>query len=103
MANRIGAIDPPEKKGDIPEDAQWLLGQGAGAWFAIQKASQENQYNIQRYAIDGSVDCNRVFTQAPNKTNFTIEKPYSFTHVSHCSKCRIIQDDILFIFTYQEV
>ena len=101
MEKRIGTIDPPEKPVTIPEAAQWILGQGAGAWFYIEKLTSNNQYRIQRFAVNGSLDCDRVFELEANEFVFDIEKPYTFTPVSHCLTCRITQQDKQYVFKYK--
>ena len=101
MEKRIGTVDAPEKPTDIPVDSQWLLGQGSGAWFSILNMESENQFNIKRFTPKGSLDCDRVFEVAQNGSIFDIEKKYEFTHLSHCAKCRIIQNEKIFVFNYK--
>jgi hypothetical protein len=101
MKKRIGTIHAPEKPVEIPLDSQWLFGQGAGAWFSIKKTAQNNSYTIKRFAANGDLDCDRVFELAANSSSFDIEKQYEFIHLSHCSKSRIKQNNIIFIFNYK--
>ena len=42
MEKHIGTLYPPERLETTPIDAQWLLGQGAGVWFSIEKTSANN-------------------------------------------------------------
>ncbi len=102
MEKRIGTIDPPEQPKNLPNNAQWLLGQGAGAWFSIRKEEGEGWYNIQRYSANGGLDCDRIFEVEHNGSIFDIQKPYEFTHLSHCARCKVIQNGIVFIFNYKE-
>lgn len=101
MEKRIGTIHPPEKPATIPTEAQWLLGQGAGVWFYIQKDLGNRQYNITRFSPNGSLDCDRIFEIEENGSIFDIELAYEFVHVSHCAKCRIKQKDVVFVFNYK--
>lgn len=102
MANKkIGSIHPPEKPKNLPKNAQWLSGQGAGTWFTIEEEGH-NQYRIKRFTPTGEIDCNRIFQLEDNSTHFDIEESYQFTHVSHCAKCRIEQRGIVFTFHYIE-
>tara|TARA_B100000809_G_scaffold255777_1_gene294814 strand:- start:2302 stop:2613 length:312 start_codon:yes stop_codon:yes gene_type:complete len=101
MEKKIGTVDAPEKPKNIPVDSQWLLGQGSGAWFSITKIENGNKFNIKRFAPAGSIDCDRVFKIENNGSVFDIKKPYEFRHLSHCAKCRISQNDIIFIFNYK--
>jgi len=97
--NRVGTIHPPKKPDDVPNYAQWLSGQGAGVWFSID-ASNNGYYRIRRFSPSGQLDCDRLFEIEQNGSIFDINLPYRFTHISHCSKCRIIQNEIEFIFNY---
>jgi hypothetical protein len=99
-AKRIGSIYPPAIPEGVPSNSKWLLGQGSGAWFSIRKIDRVNQFNIKRFTPKGSLDCDRIFEIEDNGSIFDIEKLYEFTHVSHCAKCRIIQNGTTFIFNY---
>lgn len=96
----IGTIHPPKLPTSIPSNAKWLLGQGAGTWFCVDKTTKQNQYQIKRFTPSGELDCDRIFEIEDNGLIFDINKEYEFTHISHCSKCSILQNDILFVFNY---
>lgn len=96
----IGTILPPNLPISIPASSKWLSGQGAGGWFSIEATSNSNEYRIIRYTPEGLIDCDRIFELLDNGFVFDLKKPYEFMHVSHCSKCKIQQNDQLFIFQY---
>ena len=96
----MGTINPPIKPTHIPQHVEWLLGQGAGTWFCIDKIA--TNFRIRRYTPEGELDCDRIFKMEENGIVFNIEQPYEFTHISHCSKCRIIQNETVFVFNYIE-
>jgi hypothetical protein len=100
MKKHLGTLLPPKKSESIPTHSQWLLGQGAGGWFSIEKESKLNQYRIQRFSPKGNLDCDRVFEIEENGSIFDIYQVYEFVHVSHCSKCRIKQNETVFVFNY---
>lgn len=102
MEERKGTTHPPALPSTIPAHSQWLSGQGAGTWFCIDTTSNPNQYNIKRYTPKGSLDCDRIFEIEDNSSVFDINESYQFAHVSHCAKCRIKQNEIIFIFNYIE-
>jgi len=103
MNKFIGSLYPPEKPVTIPSNSQWLLGQGVGVWFYIEKTTVNNNYRIQRFSPAGKLDCDRIFKIEQNGSVFNIELVYEFVHVSHCAKCRIKQNDIVFVFNYMNV
>ena len=78
----------PKKPLHIPENVQWLAGEGAGSWFNIQ--AKGVLYEITRYSPEGKVECQSVFKP---ESNFNINLPYEFTHISHCKSVQIIQNE----------
>jgi len=100
--NTIGTIEPPEKPKNIPSNSQWISGQGGGVWFSISPTNIAQHFNIKRYTPKGELDCDRIFEIEKNNTNFDIQRTYKFIHISHCSKCRIRQDEVIYIFNYLE-
>lgn len=97
----IGTILPPKKPTSIPVDAKWLSGQGAGVWFYIEATEKETIYRIKRFTPEGELDCDRFFEIEKSAIPFNISKPFEFTHISHCSKCKIIQNNTTFIFNFR--
>ena len=100
MEKRIGTIDAPELPSTLPNHSQWLLGQGAGVWFCIDKTGTLNQYRIKRFAPGGELDCDRIFELENKALAFDIKQPFEFAHVSHCRKCRITQNGTIYVFNY---
>ena len=96
----IGTLLPPMLPKTIPKNSKWLSGQGAGCWFSIETTTTSNTYRIVRYTPQGVVSCDRIFKMANNGFVFEIVQPFEFVHVSHCNKCKIIQNNQLFIFNY---
>ena len=73
---------------NINKNAQFLAGIGASAWFYIFQ--EKSKYVIERYSERGVLQCSRVF-RLVNK-GFDIFKPYTFTYLSNCKQCTIIQN-----------
>lgn len=94
----MGTIKPPIKPLNIPSHSKWLLGQGVGTWFCIDKS--DSNFRIRRFTPSGQLDCDRIFKIEASLTTFDIDEPYEFAHISHCSKCRIIQNNNTFVFNY---
>jgi hypothetical protein len=84
-------IGPPK---NISKKAQLIEGIGASSWFTI---SAENKlYRIERFSLDGKLECSRLFNVESN--TFNINSPYKFTYLSHCNECTLIQNNITFKF-----
>ena len=100
MDVNIGTIQTPELPIHIPAHSKWLPGQGIGAWLCIDVTSDNNRFNIKRYTPSGELDCDRIFEVEETELTFDIDKEYQFTSISHCSQCRIIQNETVFTFNY---
>lgn len=88
-------LKEPLKPSHVPSGSQWLSGEMAGSWFYLSLI--ENKYVITRYAENGTKECSSNF-RLNSETKFEIDKLYSFSYLSHCSKSTIIQDDKIFEF-----
>ena len=78
--------------------AQLIEGIGASSWFTITE--EHNLYRIERFSEEGQLECSRLFKVEPN--TFDIKLPYTFTYLSHCKQCTIIQNDQIFKFFTNE-
>ena len=94
----IGRLIPPKKIDSVPKTAQWLPGEGGGAWFFIQK--EESQFRIQRFTPQGIMDCDRVFQPSGNSSSFEPELKFEVKHISHCAKVQVSQAGKNFTFLY---
>jgi len=77
------------KPANIEETAQLIKGIGASSWFTIK--SEGNLYKIERFSLEGKLECSRVFRAEPN--TFDINQDHEFTYISHCKECTILQND----------
>lgn len=91
-------LKSPPRHQDIPENAQWLSGEGAGSWFHI--AFNEPNYLISRYNPEGKPECTGLFKIYANRA-FNIDSSYHFIHLSHCNKINILQNGQIFQFIYE--
>jgi|JI10StandDraft_1071094.scaffolds.fasta_scaffold544008_1 hypothetical protein len=83
-------LSPPEKTVGIPENSQWLAGEGAGSWFNIELSVKD--YKIIRYSPEGRIECSGLFNTLP-ESEFNINAPFEFVHLSHCKSVTIKQMD----------
>lgn len=92
-----GRLIPPAKTDAIPVQAQWLTGEGGGAWFYIQK--DNGNYRIKRYTPQGKLDCDRIFI-LKNSGEFYDSQFFEVQHISHCAIVRVKQNGVLFVFEW---
>ncbi|MCF6279335.1 MAG: hypothetical protein L3J14_03210 [Flavobacteriaceae bacterium] len=96
---------PPNLPTGLPLNSKWLSGDGAGAWFHILNCNNREFkiFNIKRFTPKGVLDCDRNYVLQQNAINFDLSKPFKFTHLSHGAKCKVIQENILFEFIWEEL
>ena len=83
-----------ERPKNIAKEAQLIEGIGASSWFTIQQ--EKELYRIERFSLEGELECSRLFEGNPN--TFDINSTYKFTYPSHCKECAIIQNKLIFKF-----
>lgn len=83
-------LSAPELAEGIPENSQWLAGEGAGSWFYIEPEAMA--YRITRYSSEGKIECAGMFN-TNSETDFDINAPFEFVHLSHCKSVTIRQND----------
>ncbi len=83
-------LSAPELAEGIPENSQWLAGEGAGSWFYIE--SEDKVYRIIRYSSEGKIECSGLFNTV-SINDFQINAAFEFVHLSHCKSVTIRQLD----------
>ena len=83
---------------NIEKTAQLLEGIGASSWFCIKPEGLV--YRIERFSIEGELECSKVFQAYPD--TFNINYNYNFTYVSHCKECTVVQNKITYRFKIYE-
>ena len=99
MMDMTGRLIAPKKIGETPEKAQWLTGEGGGAWFYIQQEGED--FRIKRFTPEGLMDCNRIFSLKEGK-DFDVNSPFEMHHISHCAIVKVKQNGISFLFEWIE-
>ena len=88
------SLKKTETPQNIPDNSQWLTGIGSGSWFCITKES--SLFKINRFSKLGVLECSGLFEI--NKSGFKLEEQYTFTYLSHCLLCTIIQKNKTYTF-----
>lgn len=83
-------LEEPLRLDSIPQNSQWLSGEGAGSWFHI--IPFKDKFIITRYSPQGKIECSGIF-EITNSIQFDINKPFKFIHLSHCKSVHILQND----------
>jgi hypothetical protein len=92
------ALPEPVRSTDLPVNAQWLAGTGAGSWFSIQAGNSDTLFRIIRFSPEGKVECDRIFEISSGELN--PEKELRFIYPSHCAICTILQYNKVITLTF---
>ena len=87
----------PKPVSGMHENAQWLSGIAAGAWYTLDKTPVENLYRYKRISPYGNIDVDDVFEVLD--TTFNYHADFKFVHYSNCSFFRIEQNNTVYKFT----
>ena len=93
--NFIGTLLPKPVDG-LNENAQWLSGIAAGAWFELYETSNNSHYRFRRISPHGNVDVDAEYVV--NDANFNYDNPFEFVHYSNCKFFHVKQDGNMFRF-----
>ncbi len=75
----------PSKASSVPENAQWLSGEGVGSWFAADFT--ENRLEVTRYSPDGVIECTGLFQ---NSDFMLTDHNFRITYPSNCKEITIL-------------
>ncbi|WP_100613402.1 DUF6695 family protein [Confluentibacter citreus] len=93
--NFIGTLQPKPVAG-VHENAQWLSGIAAGAWFELHETTNNSHYRFRRISPHGNIDVDAEYKIDNN--NFNYHKPFEFVHYSNCKFFHVKQDGVVFRF-----
>jgi hypothetical protein len=93
--NLIGT-QQPKPVDDLHENAQWLSGIAAGAWFELYKTEQDVEYYFRRVSPYGNVDIHDVFIV--DNAAFNYDLGFEFIHYSNCKFFHVKQNERIYRF-----
>ncbi len=93
--NLIGTQLPKPIHG-IYENAQWLSGIAAGAWFELIDLDEECQFEFRRISPYGNIDVHATFLVDDKAFDYYAQ--WEFVHYSNCSYFHIKQKDKVYRF-----
>ncbi len=80
----------------LHENAQWLSGIAAGAWFELHPTTTISEYIFKRISPHGNVDIHDTFLV--DDASFDSELDYEFVHYSNCAFFHVEQHGKVFRF-----
>lgn len=93
--NLVGTLKPKPVNG-VHDNAQWLSGIAAGAWFELHKTDKFNIYRFRRISPYGNIDVDDFFEAESSTFNFDLN--YEFVHYSNCKFFNVQQNGTVFKF-----
>lgn len=82
----LSTLPAPVRHPAIPEDAEWLSGEGAGSWFALNV--EEDFLKVTRYSPDGRMECNGTYN-GPLKELLDSNHSIHLDYLSDCSEINL--------------
>jgi len=88
-------LPQPQRNAKIPENAQWLSGEGAGSWFNLKY--EEDSLKVTRYSPSGDIECSGFYR---NISSYNIFLTYNFriTYPSNCKSVTLLNGDSKVVF-----
>jgi hypothetical protein len=88
-------LQAPAKDSKIPENAQWLGGEGAGSWFDFEL--QNSQLKVTRYSPDGLIECTGYFENR-NSNGIWPDNSFRVAYPSNCNIISLAKNNLLIRF-----
>lgn len=85
-SERFSTLLQPARHPDIPENAQWLGGEGAGSWFVINY--ERDFLVVTRYSPDGVIECSGKY-EGPDHELINTEDSMYIDYLSNCKEVTI--------------
>lgn len=83
-------LPPPPKHQNVPKEAIWLAGQGAGSWFALKTSSKG--ILAERYSPDGYLECAGMYYNDNHDTGINLHN-FTLSYPSDCLKITLQTED----------
>lgn len=95
----VGTLKPKLVEG-LGDNAQWLSGIAAGAWFEISKSETyiEEHYRIKRVSPKGNIDVDGLYKV--DCITFNLDEVFEFVHDSNCHYCHVVQNEKKYRFEF---
>ena len=83
-------LPEPDRPDHIPAHAQWLSGEGAGSWYALDQLG-ENRFQLRRFGPGGEPE-GKALMECSGEKAPDIGCPYQIIHLSNCRQVRVFQN-----------
>lgn len=93
--NLVGTLKP-KPVDDLHENAQWLSGIAAGAWFELHKIGPDVEYHFKRISPHGNIDVHNRFVVDDDSFDYDLE--FEFIHYSNCKFFHVKQSQRVYRF-----
>ena len=91
----VGTLKP-KPVDNLHENAQWLSGIAAGAWYELHQTENSLEYWYKRISPYGNIDVHALYEV--NETGFNYHESFEFIHYSNCKFFHIEQNGSVYRF-----
>jgi len=77
-------LKAPAGNGTIPENAQWLSGEGAGSWYVVE--AQNSLLKVSRYSPEGKLECSHHYKNSKAQ----VTSPDNSFRITYPSNCNVV-------------
>lgn len=88
----------PKYNNEKNDNAQWLSGIAAGAWFELYDLGHDFEYRFRRVSPSGNVDVDGVYKLSEMGFNMSVE--HQFIQYSNCKFFHVKQDNKIYRFDF---
>jgi len=93
----VGTLHPKHNN-TKHENAQWLSGIAAGAWFELHDLKHDREYRFRRVSPHGHIDVDGIYLI--NEKGFDMTIDHEFVQYSNCSFFHVKQNETTFRFDF---
>lgn len=96
--NFSGTLELKQVEG-IHDNAQWLSGIAAGAWFELTNHADlsDNEFRFRRISPHGNIDVDAVFY---SEKVMSLDEVFTIIHYSNCLFCTVQQNEVMYKLNY---
>ncbi|MDO6595286.1 hypothetical protein Q4512_00075 [Oceanihabitans sp. 2_MG-2023] len=96
----VGTLKPKPVE-NLHENAQWLSGIAAGAWYELHATENRLEYWYKRISPYGNIDVHALYKVT--KAGFNYQEAFEFIHYSNCKFFHVKQKETVYKFEIKEI
>ncbi len=78
----VATLPAPDRHRNVPKNAQWLSGEGAGSWFVFEVKG--TLLNVTRYSPQGVIECSGLYENKDAIQRLKEQRSFVVSYPSNC-------------------